>query len=192
MGRKSRFTRRRLLEAAGVSLPGLIPAGVLASAETQGAGERLIVAVIGVGGMGTVHLNNMIELAKEDKVGIAAVCDADERRLQTAVKAAGKGVEPYRDYRYVLQRNDIDAVVIATPDHWHAVQTVHACESGKHVYVEKPASCTVEEGKAMVAAARKNRRAVQVGAQGRNGLAAWYTCRAVRNGMIGKVSKVTC
>ena len=61
---------------------------------------------------------------------------------------------PYRDYRHICLRKDIDAVVIATPDHWHAVQTVHACETGKHVYVEKPASVTVEEGRAMVTAAR--------------------------------------
>jgi len=194
MARSLRFKRRRFLgaAAAGLAVPCVIPSGVLAGAGSPGAGERLVVAMIGVGGMGTVHLKNMIELRKEGKVAVAAVCDVDERRLAAAVKLAGEGVEPLRDYRYILQRKDVDAVVIATPDHWHGVQTVHACESGKHVYVEKPASCTVEEGKAMVAAARKNKRAVQVGAQGRNGLAAWQTCRAIRNGMIGKVSKVTC
>jgi predicted dehydrogenase len=193
MGRHSSFTRRRFLgAAAAVSIPHVIAAGALAGAENPGANERLVVGMIGVGGMGTVHLNNMIQLRKEGKAAIAAVCDVDERRLETAMKSAGPSVEPHRDYRFVLDRKDIDAVVIATPDHWHGVQTVHACELGKHVYVEKPSSCTVEEGKAMVAAARKNRRAVQVGAQGRNGLAAWYTCRAIRNGMIGKVSKVTC
>ncbi len=189
-----RLARRRFLRttAALLSTPYLVPSGVLASPGKQGAAERLTVGMIGVGGMGTVHLGNVIAFRKEGKVNIAAVCDCDEGRLANAVRLAGPGVEPYRDYRYVLQRKDVDAVVIATPDHWHAVQTVHACESGKHVYVEKPASCTVEEGKAMVAAARKNNRAVQVGAQGRTGLGAWHTCRAIRNGIVGRVSKVTC
>ena len=194
MRQTCQLKRRDFLAAAtaAVGLPYFVPSGVLASAEKTGAGERMIVAVIGVGGMGNAHLGNMLQFQKEGKVAVAAVCDVDENRLANAVKTAGPGVEPYRDYRYVLERKDIDAVLIATPDHWHAVQTVHACESGKHVYVEKPASCTVEEGKAMVAAARKHHRAVQVGAQGRTGLGAWQTCRAIRNGIVGKVTKVTC
>ena len=194
MDRHPGLTRRQWLgaSATAAAAPYLIPSGVLAGEGKPGASGRLIVGMIGVGGMGTVHLKNMIQFRDEGKVAIAAVCEADEKRLAAAVKLAGEGVEPYRDYRSLLRREDIDAVVIATPDHWHAVQTVHACECGKHVYVEKPASCTVEEGQAMVAAARKNRCVVQVGAQGRNGLAAWHTCRAIRNGMIGKVSKVTC
>ena len=101
------------------------------------------------------------------------MCDADDNRLEAAVNNAGAGVIPYRDYRYILERKDIDAVLIATPDHWHAVQTVHACESGKHVYVEKPASVTVREGQAMVAAARANKVAVQVGAQARTAKGGW-------------------
>ena len=92
----------------------------------------------------------------------------------------------------MLQRKDIDAVVIATPDHWHGVQTVHACECGKHVYVEKPACCTIEEGKAMVAAAQKNKIAVQVGSQGRSTPDCHAAVTYLRNGMLGKVSKVTC
>ena len=120
--------------------------------------------------MGMTHLTNMLRFQKEGKVRIAAVCDADDNRLEAAVenaKAGGATAMPYRDYRYILERKDIDAVLIATPDHWHAVQTVHACQTGKHVYVEKPASVTVREGQAMVAAARANKVAVQVGAQAR-------------------------
>jgi predicted dehydrogenase len=194
MGKPTRLRRREFLGSAAtaVGLPYLVPCGVLGAAGKPGAAERLTVAHIGVGGMGTGHLNNMLQFRTEGKVNIAAVCDVDDRRLASALKLAGPGVQPYRDYRYILLRKDIDAVILATPDHWHAVQTVHACETGKHVYVEKPASVTVEEGRAMVAAARKNRRAVQVGAQGRTGLGAWYTCRAIRNGIVGKVSKVTC
>lgn len=83
-------------------------------------------------------------------------------------------------------------MVIATPDHWHAVQTVHTCESGKHVYVEKPASCTIAEGQAMVAAAKKHNCVVQVGSQARSAEPAHQVCTYVRNGMLGKVAKVTC
>jgi len=195
MSRPGAMRRRAFLgtTAAALATPYLIPSGVLAAAGKPGAGERFTVAVIGVGGMGTAaHLGNMLQFRKEGKVNVAAVCDVDENRLAAAVKMAGPGVDPYRDYRYILQRKDVDAVLIATPDHWHAVQTVHACQSGKHVYVEKPACSTIEEGKAMVAAARQNNRAVQIGAQGRTGLGAWHTCRAIRNGIVGRVSKVTC
>ena len=194
MTAKPRLRRRDFLAASATAAaaPCFIPSGVLAAQGKPGANERLVMGHVGVGGMGGVHLGNMLEFQKEGKAKIAAVCDVDEGRLAAAVKRAGAGVDPYRDYRYVLQRKDIDAVVIATPDHWHGVQTVHACETGKHVYVEKPASVTIEEGRAMVAAARKHHRAVQVGAQGRTGWGAYYTCRAIRNGIVGRVSKVTC
>ncbi len=194
MNRRHEVRRRQFLKAAGAALavPYFVPSRVLASPGKPGANDRLTVAHIGVGGMGSGHLERMTRLRAEGKVNIAAVCDVDENRLASAVKLAGAGVQPYRDYRYICLRDDIDAVVIATPDHWHAVQTVHACETGKHVYVEKPASVTVREGRAMVTAARSHRRAVQVGAQGRTGWGAYYTCRAIRNGIVGKVRKVTC
>jgi predicted dehydrogenase len=187
--------RRRDFVAAGsatAAAPLVLRSGVLAQPGRPGANDRLTVAHIGVGGMGTGHLRRMTRFREEGRADIAAVCDVDETRLAKAVQEAGAGVTPYRDYRYICDRKDIDAVVIATPDHWHAVQTVHACESGKHVYVEKPASVTVREGRAMVEAARRNNRKVQVGAQGRTGWGAYYTCRAIRNNIVGKVSRVTC
>lgn len=199
MSRKHhRLSRREFIRASGrvagaaVAAPYLLPSGTLAAAAGASANDRLTLGVIGVGGMGTVHLKNLIEFRKEGRVSIAAVCDADEGRLAKAVETAGPGVTPYRDYRHILERKDIDAVLIATPDHWHAVQTVHACECSKHVYVEKPASVTIEEGRAMVAAARRYERAVQVGAQARTAKGAHATCTAIRNGIVGKVSKVTC
>jgi predicted dehydrogenase len=190
----AKIERRQFLTVTGAALaaPYIIPSGVLAGPERPGANDRMTVAHIGVGGMGSGHLQRMTKFREQGKVNIAAVCDVDETRLAAAIKTAGAGVTPYRDYRNILQRKEIDAVVIATPDHWHAVQTVHACEMGKHVYVEKPASVTVAEGRAMVTAARNNGRAVQVGAQGRTGWGAYYTCRAIRNRFIGKVDKVTC
>ena len=99
---------------------------------------------------------------------IAAVCDVDEKRLADRLKEAGPDAVPYRDYRYILDRKDIDALVIGSPDHWHGVQTVHGAEAGKHMYVEKPACCTIEEGKAMVAAVKAAGVSVQVGSQGRS------------------------
>lgn len=192
--RISALTRRHFLQTSVATLGAfhMLPSGVLAAAGRPGANDRFTVAHIGVGGMGMTHVHNMIAFRKEGKVNIAAVCDADENRMEAAAKAVGEGVKTYRDYRHILQRKDIDAVLIATPDHWHAVQTVHACETGKHVFVEKPASVTVRDGQAMVTAARANRVAVQVGAQARTAKGGWHTCRAIRNGIVGRVSKVTC
>lgn len=194
MTRHHRIGRRRFLgaSAAALAAPSVLPSGVLGYQGRPGANERLTVACIGVGGMGTGHLQRMTRFRDEGKVNIAAVCDVDEGRLAKAAQIAGAEAAAYTDYRHICLRKDVDAVVIATPDHWHAVQTVHACETGKHVYVEKPASVTVREGRAMVTAARSNHRKVQVGAQGRTGWGAWYTCRALRNGIVGQVDRVTC
>ncbi len=186
---RRRFLRNSALAVGAVTL---VPSGTLPLRGAPGANGRFVVGHIGVGGMGMTHVANMLRFQKDGKVRIAAVCDADEGRLEAAVNNTGAGVTPYRDYRYLLQRKDIDAVLIATPDHWHAVQTVHACQSGKHVYVEKPASVTVSEGQAMVAAARANNVAVQVGAQARTAKGGWQTCRAIRNGIVGHVTRVSC
>jgi predicted dehydrogenase len=189
---RRQFLRRGAAASLATAVPLLVPSRVIGVAGRPGANHRFVVAHIGVGGMGKTHLANMLRFQKEDKARVVAVCDADDNQLEPAVAMAGKEVAVYRDYRYVLERKDIDAVLIATPDHWHAVQTVHACEAGKHVYVEKPASVTVRDGQAMVAAARRNQVAVQVGAQARTALGGWHTCRAIRNGIVGKVHKVTC
>ncbi len=92
------------------------------------------------------------------EVNVSAVCDVDDKRLENAAKIAGPRADVYRDYRYILQRKDIDAVMIATPDHWHGVQFVHAAECGKHIYCESPACATIEEGKAMLEAAQDQNR----------------------------------
>ena len=194
MSRQPAIKRREFLASASVAagLPYLVPSGVVAAGGKAGANQRLTVAHVGIGGMGGSHLGMMLKFRELGVANIAAVCEVDDNRLASALKRVGPGCTPYRDYRYVLQRGDVDAVIFATPDHWHAVQTVHACESGKHVYVEKPASCTVEEGRAMVAAARKHRRVVQVGSQARSAKPAHDACTYIRNGMLGRVRKVTC
>jgi predicted dehydrogenase len=181
-----------LLGGAAVNFPQLVNSRVLGAAQSPGANERLVLGHIGVGGMGNYHLNEMIQRMKKGDVHIAAVCDIDRNRLDRAAKAAGPQAQAYHDYRQVLERKDIDALVISTPDHWHAVQMVHAAESGKHVYVEKPACCTIEEGKAMVEAANKNKISVQVGSQGRSQPEAFAAHNYIANGMLGQVRKVTC
>jgi len=186
--RKVTVPRRGFLKAAGaaVAVPYLVPSNALA------ANEKLTFGHIGVGGMGGYHLRDMKGRMDRGETNIAAVCDIDEGRLGNASRVAGSRADVYRDYRYVLDRKDIDAVVIATPDHLHAVQTVHAAECGKHVYVEKPACCTVAEGKAMIAACNRAKIAVQVGSQGRSQPEAYLAHRYLANGNIGKVSRVDC
>ncbi|MCP5517120.1 MAG: Gfo/Idh/MocA family oxidoreductase [Verrucomicrobiales bacterium] len=188
------ISRRRFLRTsiAATAAWQALPSGVLAAPGRPGANNRFVVGHIGTGGMGMNHVRNMVRFQSEGKVRVAAVCDADENFLITAAGTVGGEVATYRDYRRLIERKDLDAVVIATPDHWHATMTVHACQMGKHVYVEKPSSVTVREGRAMVEAARANRVAVQVGAQARTALGGWHTCRAIRNGIVGRVNKVTC
>ncbi len=187
--------RRSFLKAAGAAagaalcFPQLAPTGVYAAPGKEGPNDRLVFGHIGVGGRGGGLMRG---IKRRSDTHIVAVCDADEKRLYNAHRAAGPQSTPYRDYRYVIDRKDIDAVVIATPDHWHAVHTVHAAECGKHIYVEKPACCTIEEGKAMVAAQKKSKVAIQVGSQGRS-QPECYSARAyIANGMLGTVRKVTC
>jgi predicted dehydrogenase len=187
-------SRRHFLKvsAAATGAITLVPSGVIGAPGQPGANSKFVIGQIGIGGMGGTHLQNLLRFQQEGKVRIAALADCDDNRLEAAWGGTKQLATPYRDYRYIIERKDIDAVLIATPDHWHAVQTVHACQSGKHVYVEKPASVTVRDGQAMVAAARANKVAVQVGAQARTAKGGWQTCRAIRNGIVGKVRKVTC
>jgi hypothetical protein len=115
MRESNRLSRREFLAKTGaaISIPYLVPSGVLAVPGRTGANERLTIGMIGVGGMGKGHLKNLIKFREAGVANIAAVCDIDEKRLAAAVELAGVGVEPYRDYRYILQRKDIDAVLIA-------------------------------------------------------------------------------
>src|SRR5438445_177651 len=109
-----------------------------------GANEKIVVGVIGCGGQGRW---NMRDFRRQPEVAIAAVCDVYDANLQQAVEMTDGKATAYKDFRKVLERKDIDAVIIATPDHWHALPTVYACEAGKDVYVEKPLSHTIQEGR---------------------------------------------
>jgi predicted dehydrogenase len=121
---------------------------------------------------------------------VVALCDIHQPYVDFAAKKVGGAPRQFKDYRRLLDLEDLDAVVINTPDHWHALQTIHACDAGKDVYVEKPLSLVVAEGRAMVNAAQRNQRVVQVGLQRRSSKFTREAADLVRGGAIGKVTVV--
>jgi predicted dehydrogenase len=187
----SRITRRGFLRSgvAGGALLGL-PAGVYRSAllAQEKPSDRVRVGCIGVGGQGTANLRAILK-------NVVAVCDVDTDHLAKAAGAVEKGStkpQAFGDYRKLLEAKDVDAVLISTPDHWHALTTIHACQAGKDVYCEKPLTLVVAEGRAMVNAARQNKRVVQTGSQQRSWTGGQFrkACELVRNGAIGKLKTV--
>ncbi len=194
MSQRAKLPRRDFLAttAATAAAPMVLAEGVMAAQGKKGANERINVGHIGFGGRARGLFHELGPLRGRGETRSIAVCEVDDKRLVRASKEIGPQADVYRDYRYILERKDIDAVVIATPDHWHGVQFTHSAECGKHVYCEKPACCTIEEGKAMVAAARKAGVATQIGSQGRSQPEAYLMHRYLANGVIGKVSHVEC
>jgi predicted dehydrogenase len=171
---------RRTVLKAGAALVAGFP--TIVPSRAFGANERIVYGHIGVGGMGSSHI-----VADS----CAALCDVDAGHLAAAAaRVSGKPLLT-DDYRRVLERKDIDAVTIGTPDHWHALMAVHACQAGKDVYSEKPTCKTLAEAQAMVAAARRAKRVVQIGAQGRSNPAAAVACAYLRNGGVGTIRNVT-
>jgi predicted dehydrogenase len=151
--------------------------------------DRLGVGIIGCGGMGRVDLR---DFQVQPDTDIRAVCDVFRPSAEQACAMTGGKAEIYGDYRRVLDRKDVDAVVVATPDHWHALITVNACEAGKDVYVEKPVSHNVREGRIMVEAARRHKRVVQAGIQQRSGTHFQRAVKAVQDGRVGQVHFAQC
>jgi predicted dehydrogenase len=135
-----------------------------AQARVLGANDRVRAGVIGAGGRGQFLTSEFKEIGAE----MAAVCDAYEPNLQAGLKAANTGAREYRDYRRLLEDKSLDAVVVASPDHWHAQMVIDAVHAGKDVYVEKPMTHTIKEGHDVVAAVRSTKRVVQVGTQRRS------------------------
>src|SRR5204863_3303547 len=137
----------------------------LSAERVAGANERVRVGLIGCGGRGML----VARLTREaPNVEFAAVCDLNPPHLARAKEWAGPSAKEYKDFRRLLEQKDIDAVLIATPDHWHAIPALLACQAGKDVYVEKPLSHNIQEGRTMVEAARRHNRVVQMGAQQRS------------------------
>ena len=165
---RRRFLRRSASVGLGLAAPAIFPGGFLGAASPN---ERVVTGHIGVGGMGTGQLRGSFMR------NCGAICDVDENHLNRAARMVGRYVPLHKDFRSLLDQRDIDGVVVATPDHWHGVMTVYACEAGKDVYCQKPLSLTVEEGRKMKEAARRAGRVVQVGSQGRSTRAAYKAPR---------------
>lgn len=203
-------SRRTFLKAAGASLavPWIVPASVLGE---NAPSKRVNVAFLGAGNQSRVDLPSMLKL---DDVQVVAVCDVNRgshgyarpehflgrepgQQLVNAFYAkktnAGsyKGCDAYVDFREVLARPDVDAVMVVTPDHWHALMSIHAAKAGKDVYCQKPMTLTVGEGQAMIKAVRQHRRILQTGSQYRSNRTVRQMCELIRNGRIGRVQRVT-
>ncbi len=205
-------TRRQFLgQSALLGAPLILPSGALGAAGRAPASARINVGFIGTGNQG---LNDIRGFLGDGRVQIVAVCDVNResagywdggvagrepaRRLveqhYAADRKAGKykGCTAYRDFRDLLARKDIDAVVVCTPDHWHAIPVVAACKAKKDVYCQKPLALTIAEGRAMSDAVKKHKRVFQCGSQQRSDSNFRRACELVRNGRIGKVHTVRC
>jgi predicted dehydrogenase len=154
-----------------------------------GANDRVNLGIVGLGGRGRDHINYYSELDGDCR--IAAVCDVNQAARERAVgiirKAKNYDPKEYADMRKLFESKDIDAVSVPTPNHWHALSTIWACQAGKDVYVEKPASHNIYEGRKMVEAARKYNRMVQVGSQSRTTAHKMKAMQMLREGVIGTV-----
>jgi len=175
MGRR-RFLRKAMAFAAA---PLIVPTGAFGREGRPGANARLNTGHIGVGVRGRALIDDAL---RSGRITPMAVCDVDARRAQQGATLTAAGTKTYRDYREVLARNDIDAVIIATPDHWHAVQGVHACEAGKDVYLETPACRTPKAGARLMEAAAMFGSVVQGGNFARH-TAAFAALRAALPGL---------
>ena len=185
---KSRIDRREFIKSTA---GGAIAAGIAfrpqsSSARIQGANDRIIAGFVGTGRQGEGNLKGFL---KHKDVQVAALCDCYAPNLEKAASHVPMA-ERFTDFRRLLDRQDIDVVVVSTPDHWHALQMIMACQAGKDVYVEKPISLTIDEGKKMVQSARKHNRVVQVGTQQRSGDHFQKAIEIVRSGRIGKITFV--
>lgn len=196
--------RREFLKSASVSACALAIPSIIASSARGADGavppsERVNVGLIGKGAMGSGHLQRLVG---DPAFQLLAVCDVDAVRRDAgrarvdehyaAARASGqyKGCSAYNDYRELLARADIDAVVIVTPDHWHSLQAIDAARAGKDIYLEKPISMTVQEGRRVVETVRRYGRVFQTGTQYRSIPTIREVCRFVRSGGLGKVKSV--
>jgi predicted dehydrogenase len=180
--------RRSFLKHTGTAVAATAAFGLTPPTRAVNANDKIIMGIIGPGGMGS---NLLRSFAGQRDVEIACVCDVDSERMSKAVREvetiSGKAPKALKDFRPLLEDKSIDAVIIATPDHWHGPATILACEAGKHVYVEKPCCHNIREGRLMIEAARRNKRVVQTGTQSRSGEHLIKAIELLRNGAIGDV-----
>lgn len=182
------LTRRKFL---GKTAAAVIVAGTMAHGKVFGANNRIGICTIGFNGQGNGHIRDILEM--KDEAEYVALCDVDSNVLERGAKmvesAQGKKPKLYKDVREALNDKDIDAVTIATPNHWHSLATVWACQAGKDVYVEKPLSHNIYEGRQVVAAAEKYGRIVQHGTQSRVNATLIRDMKLIHNGFIGNIGE---
>jgi predicted dehydrogenase len=195
------LSRRSLIKAAaaGVIVPQIVPASVFSA---EAPSNRIAMACIGVGRMGRGDMKECLNNGLKVNARIVAVCDLDSNRAKKAAeevdafyaKQAAERTQDrcraYGDYRELLAREDIDGVTISTPDHWHALCGVAAARAGKDIYIQKPLTFTIAEGRALVEAVRKHGRVLQTGSQQRSSVEFRTACELVRNGRIGKLHTI--
>lgn len=201
MSNEQKLTRRTVLKAAAAAAvaPYFVPRSVLGSPGRASANERITLGLIGVGNMGGGHVGAFLG---HGDVQVVAICDVDRIKREKAQQqvtdhygaenGSGQyvGCEVYNEFEELLARDDIDAVLIALPDHWHAIIAIAACRAGKDVYCEKPLSLTIHDGGEMVRAARRYARVFQTGSQQRSSENFRYACELVRSGRIGTLKTV--
>lgn len=197
----NRTTRRHFLKVAGAAMaaPYIVPGSALGANGWLQPSERINLGFIGIGNMGGGHLNGFVG---NSRVQVVAVCDVKrdkrdgakarvERQYAEQMKQGSyRGCDAYNAYEDLLARDDIDAVVIAVPDHWHAIIAIAACQAGKDVYCEKPLSLTVREAREMERAARRYGTVFQTGSQQRSSANFRFACELVQNGRIGELQTV--
>lgn len=180
--------RRRFLKQSTTLSAGLAVLPHLPKSSAAGANRRVRIAIMGCNGRGMAHISSFL---RQPDVEISYICDVDQRAIDSGVAAVKKKqstpVKGVTDFRSALEDPDLDALSIATPNHWHAPATILACSAGKHVYVEKPCCYDPHEGELMVAAARKHRRLVQMGNQRRSWPRMIEAMRRLHSGELGRL-----
>lgn len=195
MNRRKFIKRTGAAAAASLVIPSIVPASVFGK---NAPSNKILVAQIGCGRMGRGDMNGVMQF---DRSRMIAVCDVDSKRVKDGkklvedfyLKKLGRhevDVKMYGDYRELLQNPDIDAVVISTPDHWHAQPAIEAARAGKDIYLQKPTSLTILEGRQLSDAVHKTGSIFQIGSQQRSAAQFRYACELVRNGRIGKVHTI--
>ena len=191
------FIKKAVRTAGAISFPVLVPSSVLALNPLPSPNDRINLAVIGLGGKGFRGIMGSLlrSFIGYQTCRVIAVCDVyrplvDQAKIFVDTSYGDTVCEGYTDFREILYRPDVDAVVIATPDHWHAPMTIMACEQGMDVYCEKALVNNLDEAKRVVEVARRYERVVQAGSQSRSNPEFTFACRMIREGRIGEVKKV--
>src|SRR5436190_10423632 len=185
------LSRRRFLTttaAAAASAPLILPGRILGQNGATPPSGKVRLACIGVGGQGTGNLQAFLT---DERVQVVAVCDTDANHCARAAGMAKlKDADALKDWREVIARKDVDALMVATPDHWHAVIDTAAAAAGKDLYSEKPLAASIGEGRAMCDAVEKYKRVLQCGTWRRSGMKTRLACEWVRNGYIGDIKEI--